>query len=73
MKVTLKNGPLSLDVEVATYTIAPKYINIWVNDFAQVNEILRHRICESIRISFMNCNYNSWQLGFKTEDIKIEI
>lgn len=73
MKVILKNGSVSLEIECETYSIIPKYINIWTKDFGNVAEILKHPLCESIRVSVLNCNYDIWQIGFKTEDIKIEM
>lgn len=73
MQVTLKNGSITLTVDCETYSITPKYTNIWVENFEQVAEILQHRICEAVRVSVLNCNYDIWQVGFKTEDIKIEI
>lgn len=73
MKVTLKNGCVSLEVECETYSITPKYTNICVGTFEQVSEILQHKLCEAVRVSVLNCDYDIWQVGFKTEDIKIEI
>lgn len=72
MKVILKNGTIVLPIECETYSITPQFSNIWFKDFSSVAIMLEHRVCEAVRVSVMNNCYDSWRVGFKTEDIKIE-
>lgn len=73
MKITLKNGNIALPIECANFTITPQFCNVWFNSFDSVQYVLEHKVCESVRVSVINNNYDSWRIGFKTEDIKIEI
>lgn len=73
MKITLKNRNIALEVECENYSITPKFTNIWIKDFQIVATIVQHHICEAVRLSLLNCNYESWQIGFRTEDIKVEV
>ena len=72
MQVTIKTPTDKLTVECETYAITPVYINIWVKDFVEVSDILEHSVCANIRVSVLNSNYNTWQLGFRSGDIKLE-
>lgn len=73
MKITIRNGNVSLEVECDGYNITPTYSNIWVNTLPELTAILKHRVCESLRILVMNHNYDTWQIGFRTGDVKFEI
>ncbi len=70
MIITLKNEDFALPVDCETYSITPKYTNIWVLCFEQVSEIAQHRICDNICITIMNCGC-SWRVGFKTNEVSL--
>lgn len=72
MRITLKNNSVALTIDCETYSINPQFSNVWFSDFASVVTMLEHRVCEAVRVSVMNNCYDSWRIGFKTEDIKIE-
>lgn len=73
MKITIRSGNVSLEVNCDGYNITPTYCNIWIKSFPTLVKILEHRVCESLRVLVMNHNYDVWQLGFRTEDIKFDI
>ena len=73
MKVTLRNGAILCPVECETYSITPRFCNIWVTDFEEVKRILHHYVCEGVRVLVLNNNYDSYQIGFHAGDIKIEV
>lgn len=72
MIITLRNREGTLTIECDTYSITPKYTNVWVESFFQVSQILQAWICDGVRVSLIHNEGASWQVGFKTEDIKIE-
>ena len=73
MRVTIKNGSLSHTIECNNFSVMPKYSNIWLSDISDVMELLSHEVCEGLRVLVVNNCYDVWQLGFKTEDITLEI